>query len=100
MRRYPVSRSRSPITGSGRLTSVLVKHTTQITSLYWPGLRDGSQFTVPRRAVLQPLVRPGLLVVLDELPQHVLQMQLPEDPSRWSTASRLEHGGESWQAGL
>jgi len=57
-----------------------MKHATQaITALYWPGLRDGGRFTMPRRALPQPLVRPGLLVVLDELPQHVLQMAAPQD---------------------
>lgn len=43
------------------------------------GLRGSGRFNVSRRALLQPLMRPGLLVVLDELRQHVLQMPAPED---------------------
>src|SRR5258708_2836663 len=47
-------------------------------------------------ALVQPLVRPSLQVVLDELSQHVLQMPAAEDP-RWSRTD-LEGGGVGRQA--
>jgi hypothetical protein len=57
-----------------------VKHASQaIAAQNRSGLRGFGRVEVPRRALLQPLMRPGLLVVLDELPQHALQMPAPED---------------------
>ena len=40
------------------------------------------------QSLLQPLMRPSVVVVLDEHGQHTLQMPAAEDPGRWSRHSR------------
>jgi len=65
---------------SGRLAKVFVKHAAQtISAQYLSGLGGSDRCPLPRRALSQALVRPGFLVVLDELPEYGLQMAAPKD---------------------
>ena len=76
---------------SGRLADILVKHAAQtIPAQHQSGLRGCYRCLLPRRALAQALVRPGLLVMLDELPQNVLEVAATKDPSIWSSTS-LRH---------
>ncbi len=60
-------------------TEVLVKHAAQtIPAQYRSGIR-GCGPCLPRGALSQSLVSPGFLVVLDELPQHVLEVAATKD---------------------
>jgi hypothetical protein len=64
-------RSTNAIRSSSSLTEVLVKHATQtIPAQYQSCLRGPGRCLLPRPALAQSLVRPGFLVVLDELRQH------------------------------
>jgi hypothetical protein len=65
---------------SGRLAEVLVKHAAQtMPAQYRSGLRGCCRCLLPERALSQALVGPGFLVVLDELPQHVLEVAATKD---------------------
>ncbi len=47
---------------------------------HWSPFHDGSnRLTRPRYPLLQAMMRALLVVVLDELPEHVFQVTLPED---------------------
>ena len=50
-----------------------------ISAQYLSGLGGSDRCPLPRRALSQALVRPGFLVVLDELPEYGLQMAAPKD---------------------
>jgi len=59
---------------------VLVEHASKaVAALHPPGPERDHLGRLVGSALLQPLVRPGVVVVLDELAQHHLQVPSPED---------------------
>ena len=50
-----------------------------VAALHPPGRERDHVGWLAGSALLQPLVRPGVVVVLDELAQHPLQVPSPED---------------------
>src|SRR5262245_44192740 len=64
---------------SGR-PEVLVEHASKaVAALHPPGRERDHVGRLAGSALLQPLVRPGVVVVLDELAQHPLQVTSSED---------------------